>query len=282
MNWRERRLTPRMGIALEGLRIDAGLPAAELQRIRERAHEYGVVLLPCQDLTDDALYAFAESIGVILPTPDVAGTSQARVLHISNLDASGNLLPAGDNWVERNRANELWHADMSFMRPRASFSMLYARIVTEDGGRTEYCDMRLAWESLSHEEQARLEPLTARHTIWTPRLRFGAKFTEEELERYPPVERPLVEMHGPSGRKALMVGSAIATVGDLDEAATAPFLAELTERASARENVYSHRWTPGDLLIWDNHCVLHRATPYDSANQPRDLRAVRLFEPANS
>jgi alpha-ketoglutarate-dependent taurine dioxygenase len=170
------------------------------------------------------------------------------------------------------------------MRPRASISILYGRVVTTANGNTEFCDMRLAWEALSPAEQAELASLTACHTLWQSRRKYGTDkgFNEDDRNRYPPVERPLVDVHRPSGRKALMVGSNIASLGDLDEAASAALLVRLTEQATVPAHIYSHRWTTGDLLLWDNRCVLHRAAAYDVATQPRDLRAVRLFEAADA
>jgi alpha-ketoglutarate-dependent 2,4-dichlorophenoxyacetate dioxygenase len=283
MSWTERRLTSRLGVALSGVRADGDLSAAELDRIRRTVFAHGVLLLPEQALSDDALFAFAEAVGKVVPTPNISGAPQDRVLPLTNLDGQGRLRPPEDMWVRRNQANEQWHADLTFMRPRASISILYGRTVTTAGGNTEFCDMRLAWEALSPAEQARLEPLVARHTMSQSRRKYGTdNFNEDDHRRYPPVERPLVDRHRPTGRKALMVGSNIASVGGLDETASAAFLADLTARATTAENVYSHRWAAGDLLLWDNRCVLHRVTPYDSATQPRDLRAVRLYEPADA
>lgn len=284
MGWTERRLTPAVGLALDGVRADQGLSAAQRERIRAAVCEHGVVVLPGQSLDDEALYAFAEAIGEVVPAPNVTGVPTSRVLALTNLDENGRLRPADDVWVRRNQANEQWHADLSFMRPRASISILYGRTVTTENGNTEFCDMRLAWEALPADEQAALAPLTARHTLWQSRRKYGTDkgFSEEDRKRYPPVVRPLVDTHRPSGRKALMVGSNIAGVGGLDEAASADLLARLTERAAVPAHIYSHRWSKGDLLLWDNRCVLHRAAAYDVATQPRDLRAVRLFEAADA
>lgn len=281
MAWSERKLTPRVGLAMDGLRVDQGLAKIERKRIRAAVHKYGVVLIPGQSLDDDALYAFAEAIGEVVPAPRVSGVPTSPVLALTNLDAEGNLRPADDLWVRRNQANEQWHADLSFMRPRASISILYGRTVTTENGNTEVCDMRLAWEALAPSEQKLLETLMARHTLWQSRRKYGTDmgFNPADLERYPPVERPLVDLHRPSGRKALMLGSNIESVGGAGEDATELFLAEHIARATIAEHVYSHRWAAGDLLLWDNHCMLHRAAAYDAATQPRDLRAVRLYEP---
>jgi alpha-ketoglutarate-dependent 2,4-dichlorophenoxyacetate dioxygenase len=286
MAWTERKLTPKIGLALEGFRVDEGLTEAERARIRAAIYQNGVVLLPGQSLDDDAFYAFAEAIGEVVLPPSVSGVPPNRVLALTNLDENGHLRPADDVWVKRNQQNTLWHADLTFMRPRAAIGMLYGRTVVSDGGNTEICDMRLAWESLSPAEQAELEPLVARHSLWLSRRKYGTdkgfSFSDEDIRRYPPVERPLVDIHRPTGRKALMLGANIASVGELDEIESVAFLDELTERATAPEFIYSHRWTAGELLLWDNRCTMHRVSPYDTATQPRDMRAIRLFEAADA
>jgi alpha-ketoglutarate-dependent 2,4-dichlorophenoxyacetate dioxygenase len=284
MAWTARKLTPRFGVALDGLNVAAGVSEVECEQLRAAVYEYGIVLLPGQSVDDDALFEFAEAMGEILHAPNVTGVPASRVLALTNLDENGNLRSADDVWVKRNQANVQWHADMTFTRPRASISILHGRIVTTENGNTEFCDMRLGWESLAATEQAELASLTAVHTLWQSRRKTGTDkgFNEDDRRRYPPVERPLVERHAPSGRTALMLGSSIASVGRLDETESAAFLAELTARTTPPAHVYSHRWTAGDLLLWDNRCVLHRATDYDVATQPRDLRAVRLYEAADT
>jgi len=92
-------------------------------------------------------------------------------------------LPPDDWWVRQNLANELWHVDNTFMRPRATLSFLYGREVTPVGGNTEFCDMRLAWEALSVDEQAKIEGLTAHHWIMHSRTSYE-DWPEPERRRH--------------------------------------------------------------------------------------------------
>src|SRR5689334_11334541 len=108
MAWTERKLSPRVGLALEGVRIDEGLSEAERDRIRAAVYEHGVVLLAGQSLDDDALFAFAEAIGEVVLPPNVSGVPRSKVLALTNLDENGNLRPADDVWVKRNQQNTLW------------------------------------------------------------------------------------------------------------------------------------------------------------------------------
>jgi alpha-ketoglutarate-dependent 2,4-dichlorophenoxyacetate dioxygenase len=283
MSWSERKLTPGFGVELSGLRIGPDLPRANRAAVYEAVVQHGVVVVPGQSLSDDDLFEFADSIGTVNPAPKVTGVPPTRILPLSNVDESGKLLPADDWWMRQNLANELWHLDLTFMRPRATISLLFGRTVPPHGGNTEFCDMRLAYEALPAEDRARLDGLTAYHSIMHSRSTYGFnEWSEEDQRRFPPVPRPLVNRHAENGRKALLLASHISAVGDLGAEETATMMRDLTARATVPQNIYSHRWSAGDLLLWDNRSVMHRATPFDVAHHPRDMRAVRLIDLADA
>jgi alpha-ketoglutarate-dependent 2,4-dichlorophenoxyacetate dioxygenase len=283
MVWNERRLTPGFGIELSGQRIDGTLSQAERTAVYDAVMRYGVVVVSGQSLSDEAYLEFAESIGEVNPTPNVEGVPASRVLPISNVDAEGRHLPPDDWWVRQNMANELWHTDLTFMRPRATVSLLYGREVPPIGGNTEFCDLRLAYEALSPAEQTRLDGLTGHHSIMHSRATYGFdEWSREEQKRFPPIPRSLVALHEGSGRKALLLASHIETIDGYDAVATAALVRDLMARVTAPENCYAHRWSEGDLLLWDNRCVMHRATPFDLANHRRDMRALRLIDLADA
>jgi alpha-ketoglutarate-dependent 2,4-dichlorophenoxyacetate dioxygenase len=283
MPWNERRLTPGFGLELSGQTIGPELPQGERTAVYNAVMQYGVVVVSGQSLSDDALFDFAASVGEVNPTPNVTGVPPTRVMPLSNIDAEGRLLPPDDWWVRQNMANELWHTDLTFMRPRATVSMLYGREVPPTGGNTEFCDMRLAYEALSPEEQVKLDSLTSYHSIMHSRATYGFdEWSREDQKRFPPIPRSLVAHHEESGRKALILASHISAIDGYDDKDATALVGELTARATAPEHCYAHRWSQGDLLLWDNRCVMHRATPFDVANHRRDMRAVRLIDLADA
>jgi alpha-ketoglutarate-dependent 2,4-dichlorophenoxyacetate dioxygenase len=281
MPWSERPLTDRFGIELSGLVIGPDLPQADRMAIYDSVVEHGVAVVTGQNLSDDDFFDFASSIGAVTPSPKMSGVPQSRVLPIGNVDAEGKLL-SRDNWsVKQNQANELWHLDMTFMKPRATISMLFGRRCPASGGNTEFCDLRLAYEALTPEEQLRFDPLTTFHSIIHSRRVYGLdEFTDEDRARFPPTERPLVARHEENSRKALLLASHIEIVSGYDREASAALVRDLTERATVPANVYSHRWTAGDFLLWDNRSVMHRATPFELA-EPREMKALRLYDTAD-
>lgn len=279
MAWNERKLTPRFGVELTGARIGRASPASQRHDVYEAVMTHGLVLIPGQDLSDDEVYDFASSLGQIFPSAQFSDMPKGKLMPITNLDAAGKLRPPDDWYVRAMKGNELWHVDLSFVRPRATLSILYGKVVTPVGGNTEFCDMRLACEALSAEERAHLATLTAWHDIFHSRRTLGFdEMNEAELGQYPPVPRPLLSRHEESGRDTLLLASHISELSGYGPEKSAAMMRDLTARATVPENCYSHQWQAGDLLLWDNRCVAHRATPFDADNHPRDLRAVRLCD----
>ena len=276
MSWTERRLAEGFGIELSGEDLAAELPQSVRDAVYEAVTRHGVAVVKRQDLSDDLLYRFAATVGEVVELPRVAGVVPGHVAALTNLDADGNILPLDARVNRELKTSYVWHIDSTYVKPRVRISMLLGRIVPTGCAETEFCDLRLAWESLSAEEQARLEGLTALHWLIHSRTQSGIDSSPEDRARFQPIPRPLVAVHRESGRKALCLASHIASiVGMADDEAQA-LIDDLVERAAVPANCYTHRWEPGDLLLWDNHAVMHRATPYDVTAHKRDMRTLRL------
>jgi alpha-ketoglutarate-dependent 2,4-dichlorophenoxyacetate dioxygenase len=284
MAWTLDTLTPAFGIELSGQRLnDPALPQSEKQAVFDAVTSHGVAVVRGQDLSDDDIYAFACSVGTVIENTsyakDANSVEQQKVFRISNLDKHGEILPADDWMNQQNSANERWHIDSTYLKPWHFVSMLYGREVPPEGADTQFCDTRLLWDALSPEEQAWFEGRTAQHSLYQSRRLAGfAEWSETDQGRFGPVERPLVAVHPPSGRKALWIASHIESISGMDDDEAVALVAELSERLTAPERCYSHHWQQGDLLIWDNRAVMHRAMPYKIDTYRRDMRTVRLVD----
>jgi alpha-ketoglutarate-dependent sulfate ester dioxygenase len=150
--------------------------------------------------------------------------------------------------------------------------------VAEWGGETEFANSYAAYDALSDEEKDRFGSLRVVHSLEASQRRITADPTPEQMARWRSRrthEHPLVWTHR-SGRKSLVLGaSADYVVGmDLDEGRA--LLGELLERATVPDNVYTHAWSVGDTVIWDNRGVLHRAAPYNPDSAREMLRTTVL------
>jgi alpha-ketoglutarate-dependent 2,4-dichlorophenoxyacetate dioxygenase len=236
--------------------------------------QYGLLLFRDMPLDDEALPQFGARFGPLQnlsPKPEVA----SPIAPITNLAEDGKLLPKDDMMRKQNDANCLWHIDSTYLFPRATYSFLNARIVTSTGGETEYCDTRNAWDALGEDQRARLEGLVCDHSILHSRRLIGYEMPPVFSRALNSIRRKLVERHAPSGRTAMIVASHVENIEGMAYEDARALIDELIVIASAPERVYRHRWAVGDLLMWDNRCVLHRGTPYKQYDEVRDLRSVR-------
>ena len=159
------------------------------------------------------------------------------------------------------------------------FALLHARVIPPDGGDTDFADTRAAYDALPETMKARLEGLVAEHSIWHSRAQLGGYTpTEEERKARPPAHHPVVRRHPGSGRKALYIASHASHILGWPQDEGRALLRELLDFATRPQFVYSHKWRLRDLVIWDNRCTLHRATPFASASQIRDLRRTTVID----
>lgn len=265
-------LHPAFGAEVTGVDLARG---EDLTREIEGAiGRYGLLLFRDMPLDDEALTRFGNRFGP-MQNLSAKASQPSPIALITNLDGDGKLLPKDAMMRKQNDANCLWHIDSSYLCPRATYSYLTARVVTSIGGETQYCDTRVAWEALSDEQQARIESLTCDHSIQHSRRLIGYDMSNDFTRPLPSVRRKLVEDHALSGRKSMLIASHVEAVEGMSYEEGRALIDELVAIASAPERVYSHRWSVGDLLMWDNRCILHRGTPYKQYDEVRDLRSVR-------
>jgi alpha-ketoglutarate-dependent 2,4-dichlorophenoxyacetate dioxygenase len=272
---------------------DLSQPVGEgLARAIERAmDEYAVCVLPDQRLDDERQIAFARLYGPLEVSPPVQNKSggigfNARVKHreifdVSNLDERGTILDQRDARSTYRLGNQLWHTDSSFRQRSAAWSMLHARVIPPAGGDTEFADTRAAYDALPDAMKRRLDGLVAEHSIWHSRETFGGYVpTEEERRLRPPARHPLVRRHPGSGRHALYIASHASHIVSLPIEEGQALLRELIEFATQPRFVYRHQWRLGDMVIWDNRCTMHRATPFAATGHVRDMRRTTVIDTA--
>ncbi|MDT5400343.1 MAG: hypothetical protein QOK33_3574, partial [Mycobacterium sp.] len=151
-------------------------------------------------------------------------------------------------------------------------TVLSAVQVAETGGGTEFANTYAAYDELSAAERSHVESLRVVHSLEASQRRVHPDPTPETLARWrarPTHEHPLVWTHR-SGRKSLVLGASADFVVDLESEQSEALLADLLGRATMPDKVYSHDWSVGDTVIWDNQGVLHRASPYDP-DSPREM-----------
>lgn len=260
----------------------------ELAAIKAAFWQYAVLIFPEQELTPEQQLAFSERMGPIekertLDPKATPSRYSGAFADISNLTVEGTIWGAESRQRMYKAGNRLWHTDSSFKYLPGFASLLYARTVVPLGGHTQFADQRAAYDALPEAMKKRLEGLVAEHCIVYSRLRTGfTEFTESERMRLPPVPQMLVRTIPESGRKSLYVASHAGRILGMPDAEGRALIDELIAHVTKRQFVYTHRWRPNELVMWDNRCTMHRGTDFDDLRWVRDMRRVTLSDVANT
>jgi alpha-ketoglutarate-dependent taurine dioxygenase len=263
-----------LGAVVTGVRL-AALDAEEWRAIEDAFHAHAVLIFPGQHLSADEQVAFARRFGEIEQLAPGRDT-----LPISNRKPDGTLWADGEGPMPILHGNEGWHTDSSYLPLAAKASVLSAEVVASRGGETEWADMRSAYESLDAATRARIATLSAYHSLKYSqgRLGYGARGDAGGGYRFEVAQaplRPLVKIHPVTGRPSLFIGRHAYGIPGLAPDESEQLLDGLVEEACKPPRVLAHRWSPGDIAIWDNRCVLHRARPFDH-REPRVMHHTRI------
>jgi len=266
-----------------GIDLTRPLPTVDVAAIHAGMDRHAVLIFHEQSFTDDTQLAFTHSLG---PIELAIGTGLRRpeeyrlpttFADVSNLDKDNKPFARDDRRRLFSIGNRLWHSDSSFKVVPAKYSLLHARSIPSKGGNTEFAYMPAAYDALDQETKDLIEDLICEHSQMYSRAKLGfTDFTPEERERFKPVRQRLVRTHPGTGRKSLYLSSHAGTIVGWHAPEAKALLMDLTEAATQREFVYSHKWRVGDLVMWDNRQTMHRARPFPH-HEPRDVRRTTLM-----
>jgi alpha-ketoglutarate-dependent 2,4-dichlorophenoxyacetate dioxygenase len=283
-----RSITDSFAAEIGDVDLSKPLSTADEQTIKQAFWKYSVLVFPDQDLTPQQHINFSKLFGPIETDRVLDQKVTPHRLDVSFADIS-NLSPEGKIWAEDSRqrmykaGNKLWHTDSSFKFLPGLCSLLYSRTVAPVGGRTEFADQRAAYDALPDATKKRLKGLIAEHSIATSRRKSGfTEFNEDEARRLPPVPQVLVRTIPQNGRKSLYVASHAGRIFGMPDAEARALLEELIAHTTQRQFVYTHRWRPHDLVMWDNRCTMHRGTDYDDLRWVRDMSRTTVSDVANT
>jgi len=259
-------------------------PDDELVRtVDDAMAKYAVTVVRTPGITDDEHIRFSRAFGPLELPPKLGRFNIARRLRgelfdASNLNADGEIIPYMSDARKLAKGAEKFHTDSSFNKLPTKWSLLLGHIVPPEGGDTHFIDTRAVYDDLPQATKDRIDDLVAIHDFWRGRERTGLTgVTEQQRASMPPVMHKLVRTM-PYGRKALYVGGhAVGIVGWSGDDALA-LIDELYAFATQDKFIYVHNWCHGDLVIWDNRCTLHRATPLESDKYKRDVRRTTINE----
>lgn len=266
-------LSPHTGAEVSGVDLTRPVDEPLRARLNKAFVDHSVLVMRGQHLSPAQMITAVQLFGEIFPQHNTrfALPDCPQIHYISNQDK----FPDGRRYIP----GEGWHTDHSNdVRPPKA-TVLHAVTLPDHGGDTEYANMATAFEALPEATQQRLAPLQAIHVYQsTHSVRKLMSLPEAARERVPnAVIHPLVRTHPESGRKALYLNPIrIEGILGMDHKEALPLLDELLAHATRPEFIYRHKWQPGDLVMWDNRCLLHKANGDYDMSQVRYLYRVML------
>ena len=271
-----RPLTPQLGAEISGVDLAVDLTEDAFRAIYQAWLEYQVLLFPPMDLPPGGQVAFARRFGEV--QVHVMNQYHAggfpEVYRLSNLDEHGR-----PNGKHPDRGTLHWHTDGSWRRVTGQATIIYGEVVPQVGGETHFCDMYGAYERLDAQWKARIASMRAVHNLDFSRTRRHGDdpMTAAQRALTPPVDHPVVRTHPETGRKCIYLGDHAESIVGMPYDEGRALIEALNALAVHPDLTWKHRWRPGELIVWDNRCVLHRATEYDPATQRRVVRRCTVL-----
>ena len=243
---------------------------AQFDAIHRAWLAHSVLLFRGQSLSDDDLVAFSRRFGDLDWAP-VQENGRRFVEGKPEIYIVSNVLgPDGQPIGSLGAGEAVWHTDMSYLERPPKASMLYAIEVPPSGGDTHFCSMYAAYDALPEALKRRIAGLRVKHDGTYNSggfLRAGVTPTDDPRTS-PGHLHPLVCRHPETGRAMLYLGRRRnAYIDGLPLEESEEVLDELWAHATRPEIAWAHRWRPGDLVLWDNRCTMHRRDPFDPASR---------------
>jgi taurine dioxygenase len=270
------RLTANLGAEISGVKLAEDISDEVFQAIYQAYLRYQVLLFPPQDLPPGRQVEFARRFGEVQihVMNQYHADGFPELYRLSNLDHQGR-----PNGRHPDRGTLYWHTDGSWRRVTGQATIIYGEVVPNVGGETHFCDMYGAYERLEPAWKSRIANLRAVHNLDFSRTRRHGEdpMSDAQRRQTPPVDHPVLRTHPETGRKCLYLGDHAESIVGMPYAEGRALIEELNALAVHPDLTYQHRWTTGELIVWDNRCVMHRATPYDPATQARVVRRCTVL-----
>lgn len=269
-------LSPRFGVQVHGVDLTTLTPDHLYPQVRAAFEEHSALLFKGQDLGPAEHMALARLFGPIEDREvDERKPGEAfEVPEVSNIREDGTVTAEADLHTLNLKANMQWHADSTFLPVPALANILTAKVVTSSGGATELACTRAAFADMTPDRQALLRRLRLRHHLSHSRRRLSPELAKLPMfHKWPETSWPAVWRNPVNGCEAVYVASHAFAVEGMDADAGAALIDTLLEDCGAPDYVYAHSWEVGDVLIWDQRAVLHRATPWPY-EEPRRLTSL--------
>lgn len=263
-----------LGARIEDLDRESASSPAVAALLNRALAEHLLVVVPGERMTPQQMRDFSSAFG----------TAQRQLLRYKRSGEVpevsvmvSTLMDDGSTDKTALRAED-WHTDDSYMAMPAKATLLHSIEIPSRGGSTWFCNMHSVYEALPEATRKRIDGLRAIHAYDTVRARNRpSERTAQEIAETPDVEHPLVRTHPDTGRKALYLNfNRLDRIAGMDREESDALLDELAEEARRPEHHFGHRWTLGDVVVWDNRATMHRVDVDYPAGERRIMQRVLI------
>ena len=267
-------LSAALGAQISGVDLSQPLAAETFETIRNTWYDYGVVCITGQTLDEMAQVRFGQLFGELAQTQGdyASGKGHPAIMYVTNEKEDGKYvgaLPDGEMY---------FHSDMCYVERPSMATMLYAMVIPSVGGNTLFANMYKAYDALPEATRQRLLGLKAINSYepgaGAPTSAMRTRSTPTATTRA--YAQPLVCTHPVTGKKALYLNRLMTEyIVGMPREESNHFLEALFDHQEQPQFIYEHRWTPGEIVIWDNRCMLHARGDFN-ANELRKLRRITV------
>ncbi|MET8649006.1 TauD/TfdA dioxygenase family protein [Nocardia aurea] len=266
-------LSPSIGVQVRGVSSADFTTRDTAERCRALLAEHGVIVYSRAHITDADLVTFSRMLGQVV-TAEVGAHPEHPEISPVTMDPSKSAL-AG-----LRRSTIFWHTDGLIDAVPQKATLLTAREIADEGGDTEFANTYAAYEALPEQRKTELCSYRVVHSVAASQLLLDPEPTSDQRrawDRAPSRQHPLVWTRR-DGRKSLLIGATAGEIVGLTPARSREILDEILDWATQPQFVLRHRWSVGDLVVWDNTGMLHRAIPYEPTSRRLMHRTTLIGE----
>jgi len=275
MTFQTSPLHPRFGVELHDVDLSE-IDEESFPKLRDLFERHSVLFALNQTLDDAAHMRLAQMFGPIEDREaDEREKGEAfKIPEVTNIRADGSLTEEMDLHTLNLKSNMLWHADSTFMPNPSLTNILIGRVVTETGGQTELTSTRAAWADMPEALKNKIKDRGFWHHYANSRAQISPELAKLPMfNKWPAQLWRAIWTNPVTGDEALYIASHAFAVNGMEASEGKALISELMRFVTQDEYVFSHTWNVGDVLIWDQRAVLHRATPWNY-DEPRKLTSL--------
>ena len=273
-----RELTPKLGAEVLDLDLSHKLNKKVLEDIQQLFLKYQILYFGQQKLSSSAHVQFGQQFGELQVhvMNQYHQSKYPELYRLSNIGEDGKA-----NGIFPDKGTHVWHTDASWQERTGQATIIYCELAAQNGGNTLFCDMYGAYDRLPQEWKIKIEDKRANHSLHFSRnRRHGHQpMTNQQRHSTPVVNHHIVRTHPDTQKKAMFLGDHAESVLGVPYETGRLWIDELNQLIVHDELTYEHRWKKGDLLVWDNRCLMHRVTSHDASKEGRIIRRCTAIDP---